>query len=69
MSAIPKDIALRICEQIQEDRKKKIYSVGELQCIACLKSAKGDPNKMCFTGRLDNRGCEFINKRFDESRY
>jgi hypothetical protein len=69
MNAIPKETAIKICQQIQDEREKKIYSVGEIQCVACLKSAKGDPDRMCFSSTKDYRGCEFINKRFDKGTY
>ncbi len=69
MTGIPREIAEKICEIIQDERKKKIYSVGEIQCAACLKSSKGDPDKMCFASNKDNRGCIYINKRFDKGKF
>ncbi|WP_455393018.1 hypothetical protein [[Eubacterium] cellulosolvens] len=68
MTGIPKEIAIKICEKIQNEREKKIYMVGQMQCVACLKSSKGDPDKMCFSSDKDNRGCIYINKRFDNGK-
>ena len=69
MTVIPRDMAIQICEQLQEKRKKKFYSIGEYQCQACQQTAKGDPSKMCFATRNDNRGCIYINKMFDKGNY
>ena len=69
MTAIPRETAIRICEKIQDDHTKKVYAVGEMQCAACIKSSKGDPEKMCFSSRKDNRGCIYINKKFDKGRF
>jgi len=66
MTTIPREVAIKICEQIQAEHEKKIYQVGVMQCAACIKSSKGDPDKMCFSSRKDNRGCIYINKRFDK---
>ena len=69
MIGIPRETALRICEQIQGEHKKKIYMIGEIQCKACLKSSKGDSDKMCFSSSQGNHGCVYINKRFDKGKY
>jgi hypothetical protein len=69
MSAIPIETAILICNEIREKREKKIYSAGELQCKACMESSQGDPQKMCFASRVDNRGCTYVNQRFDNGNY
>jgi hypothetical protein len=69
MSAIPIETAILICSEIRQERGKKIYSAGELQCKACMESSNGDPGKMCFTSQLDNRGCIYINQKFDKGKY
>jgi hypothetical protein len=62
MKPIPTDVALRLCEAVQEEKGVRLFS----QCWGCLKFTKGDPMKRCFvTPSGDNRGCRFINKRFD----
>jgi hypothetical protein len=69
MTGIPTDIAMKICDQIQEEHVKKIYMVGQMQCTACLDSSKGNPDKMCFASKKDNRGCIYITKRYDSGKF
>ena len=62
MKAIPTDVAVKLCEEVQEEKGVRLFS----QCWGCLKFSKGDPLKRCFvTDSGDNRGCRFINSRFD----
>ena len=40
------------------------------QCWGCLRYSKEEPSKMCFYSEedpMENRGCRFVNKLFDES--
>jgi len=60
--AIPKDVALQLCSEIRNEKKVKLFT----QCWGCVKFSKGDPAKMCFSSRVDNRGCGIVNKRYDE---
>jgi hypothetical protein len=60
--AIPEDAALQICTEIREKKKIKLFT----QCWGCVKFSKGNPEKMCFNSKPDNRGCGLINKRYDE---
>jgi hypothetical protein len=62
LSAIPLDVAMRLCEEVQEEKGVRLFS----QCWGCLKFSKGDPAKRCFVNGLDNRGCRFVNARYDE---
>jgi len=59
--AIPKDVALQLCSEIRAEKKVKLFT----QCWGCVKFSKGDPAKMCFSSRTDNRGCGIVNKRYD----
>ena len=62
MKSIPTDVALRLCEEVQKEKGVRIFS----QCWGCLKFAKDEQLKRCFvTPSGDNRGCRFINARFD----
>jgi hypothetical protein len=60
--AIPEDIALKLCAEARQEKGVKVLS----QCWGCVKFSKGDPVKMCFSSRPDNRGCGIINKRYDQ---
>ena len=62
--AIPKDAALRLCDEIRKEKGGKWFS----QCWGCLKFSKGDPPKMCVSSRPDYRGCNLVNVHYDRSR-
>jgi uncharacterized protein (DUF779 family) len=59
---IPCDVALQLCSEIRQEKGVKMFS----QCWGCVRFSKGDPAKMCFSSRADNRGCGIINKRYDK---
>jgi uncharacterized protein (DUF779 family) len=59
--AIPKDVAVQLCEEIRKEKGVKLFS----QCWGCVKFSKNDPDKMCFSG-VDNRGCKLVNKLYDK---
>jgi uncharacterized protein (DUF779 family) len=58
---IPKEEAMKLCSEIRNEKGVKLFS----QCWGCLKFSKGDPAKMCYNGKPDNRGCGLVNKRYD----
>ena len=62
VGTIPEDAALEICKKIRQKKPVRIFS----QCWGCLKYSKEDSKKMCFYDPPKNRGCNKINKRFDE---
>jgi hypothetical protein len=37
---IPEEIALEICEKVQEKNKNKKISIGRMQCWGCIKFSK-----------------------------
>jgi len=58
---IPRELAIRLCNEIQAENKRKGFSIGRLQCWGCCKYAKGDVEKMCISGK---QGCSLVNKRY-----
>ncbi len=64
--AIPRDVALQICAEIQKENRRKWASLAALQCRFCLKFSKGDPEKMCIANVPDYSGCNLVNKRYNE---
>lgn len=62
MEPIPRDVALEICRDIEQT--SRIFS----QCWACVRLAKGDPDRMGFAGGPDHRGCELINRVYDRGK-
>jgi len=64
---IPKEIALSICQQVREENRGRWYSFYFWWCWGCNLFSKGDPGKLCFSSRIDNRGCGQVNKRYDSA--
>ena len=58
---IPREIAIKLCNEIQAENKRKRFPTGRLQCWGCRKYAKGDVEKMCLSSE---RGCNLVNKRY-----
>ncbi len=63
--AIPKDVALQLCDEIRDENRGKRYTFAGLMCWGCTRFAKGDPAKMCVAGRPDYRGCILVNARYN----
>jgi hypothetical protein len=59
---ISEDMAHKICKKIRKEKPVRLFN----QCWGCIKYSKEDPAKMCFYDPPKNRGCNKINKRFDE---
>lgn len=61
MAGIPRETAIRLCNEIREKKERRLFS----QCWGCVKFSKGSFDKMCAAGKPDNRGCSLVNARFD----
>ncbi len=57
---IPREAALKLCEEIRAENKGKWFSLGGLQCFFCYRSARGNPEKLCLSSK---EGCNLVNKR------
>ena len=59
-----REIALKLCEEIQiENQGKGRISFEKVQCWGCLKHANGDVEKMCLANERSG-GCNLIIKRY-----
>jgi len=58
---IPMEVAIRLCQEVRDEKPPRLFS----QCWGCLKASKGEPTRMCIHHPPDNRGCSFVNRRFD----
>jgi hypothetical protein len=58
---IPREAALKLCEEIRAENKQKWFSLGRLQCWACYTWARGDVEKLCLSSE---GGCNLVNKRY-----
>lgn len=65
---IPREIALKLCEEIRKENERKRFGIGKTQCWGCYKFAKEDSSKLCIFTNEMNRGCSQVNKRY-EKRY
>lgn len=43
MDALPMDLAVRLCKEVQDHQPIKIFT----QCWGCVTFSKGDPARMC----------------------
>ncbi len=59
--SIPREIALKLCDEIRAENKRKLFSIGGLQCWGCFKFTRGDVEKMCLSSE---GGCTQVNKRY-----
>jgi hypothetical protein len=58
---IPREVALKLCDEIRAENKGKWFSLGRLQCWGCYPFAKGNPEKLCLSSK---EGCNLINQRY-----
>ena len=58
---IPRDTALKLCDEIRVENKQRWFSIWRLQCFFCYKFAKGDVEKLCISSE---QGCPQVNKRY-----
>lgn len=65
MAAIPEERARQLCAEIRQKNHGKWYTFNGLWCWGCVRFAKGDPAKMCFSNSQDFRGCAQVNARYD----
>ena len=65
-AAIPRDEALQLCVEIQQQYRGKWYTFAGLQCMGCNAASKGDLTKMCVSNGPGYRGCNLVNKRYDQ---
>ena len=54
--------AIELCKKHRLEHKVRLLS----QCWVCLRYSKEDPVWMNFHNSAENRGCNFVNKLFDE---
>jgi hypothetical protein len=64
---IPKDMALQLCSQIQQQYHGKWWTLAGMQCMGCTAASKGDLTKMCVGNAPGFRGCNLVNKVYDRS--
>ncbi len=55
--------AKKICGQIREENKKKLFSFAKMQCWGCVRFTNGDEGKMCYASKPDGTGCNLVNAK------
>ena len=58
---IPREIALKLCDEIRSENKQRWFPIRRLQCFFCYKFAKGNVEKLCLSSE---QGCIQVNKRY-----
>ncbi len=67
--AIPQEMALVLCQEIQEEQQGKWWHWTAWWCWGCEKASGGDPDKMCWHNHPEYRGCAQVNARYAARRY
>jgi hypothetical protein len=68
-TAIPREAALAICEEIRAEHRARLFSLAKLQCWSCITFAKGEAEKMGLGSAPGYRGCRQVNQRYDQQRW
>ncbi len=58
---IPRDISLKLCDEIRAEYRQGRFSIWKLQCFFCYRFAGGDRKKLCLS---IEKGCPQVNKRY-----
>jgi hypothetical protein len=66
MDEIPRETTLKLCHEIREENLSRRFGIARIQCWGCTRYTKGGPDKMCFTSQRGNRGCNLVNKRYEQ---
>lgn len=64
---IPRDVAQRLCAQIMAEHRGRWWRPAEWRCWWCADMSRGDPSLMGFASSPDNRGCPFVNERWERA--
>jgi hypothetical protein len=68
MNAIPREVALRLCEEIRAACRGRWHTFSCWQCWGCTTFTGANPDKRCFNNAPGNRGCQLVNRRHDGKR-
>jgi len=58
---IPREVAVKLCDEIRAENKRKWFSLGRLQCWGCYTWARGDMEKLCLSSK---EGCNLVNNQY-----
>ncbi len=64
-SPIPLPEAMRLCDEISPVKLRRWWDPLALQCRGCIRFSS-DAEHRCFAATTGNRGCRFINERWDQ---
>jgi len=66
VDAIPRDVSQLLCIAIRKVNGGKWYTFTGVQCWICMKFSNGDQSKIFLSRQEGDRGCKFVNKRYNE---
>ena len=58
---IPKDVAIRLCEEIQQEHRGKWYTLAAWFCPVCAKLSSDEGLPGCLAS---DDGCWMVNRRY-----
>ncbi len=64
MEAIPSDTAIRLCNEIYEKNRRRLYTYSGLWCWGCGRFSR-NISQRCFANAPGNRGCSQVNTKYD----
>lgn len=64
LEAIPRETALRLCEEIRAENRGRWWTVNGMWCWGCARFS-GEPDRRCWANAPGNRGCAQVNARYD----
>ncbi len=64
---IQRDVARRLCAQIMAQRRRKWWTPAAWRCWGCAWLSRGEPTQLRFAASPDNRGCQIINERWEQT--
>jgi hypothetical protein len=59
--AIPREMALTLCQEIREAQRGRWWHWTAWWCWGCEKASGNDPAKMCWHSPPEFRGCAQVN--------
>ena len=66
MEEIPRDIAVQLCNENRAANRGKWYTAGGMQCLGCTTFSGGNVEKMCISNKAGYRGCNLVNKLYQQ---
>lgn len=64
MDFISREKAIKLCQEVRRENRRKWFSTAYWQCWGCVTFTKSNPDKMCLRTAEGYNGCALVNRRF-----